>query len=717
MKGAISNTFIYLALIALLGILAYSNTFDVPFHFDDRMYIEKNPLIKESRYFFRPSDSDILGLNRNVESTRKTRDVGYMSFYLNYKLNDLRTTGYHAVNLLIHIMTSFLVYLLVMITFKTPFLRGSSLKEHSKHIALFAGLLFVAHPVQTQAVTYISQRFASLAACFYLASIVCYISARLSAKSASRLWFYVLSFFSAVIAMKTKENAFTLPLVIALYEFMFFEGARKRRFLYLLPLLLTMLIIPLSVMDFDKPVSEMMADATKTPCEISRHDYFVTQFRVIVTYLRLLVFPIAQNLDYDYPIFNSLFNQQVLLSFVFLLVLFLFSLYLFQRSIKTESGLRLIAFGGLWFFITLSVESSIVTLADVINEHRAYLPSVGIFSVFATGAFLYLRRFKSKEIRLAVITSGILMLFVFSYATYERNIIWKTELSLWEDVVRKSPGKARGHYNLSEHYREGGLIDKAEEHYLIALRLNPDFAQAHNNLGNIYASKGLMDKALEHYRTALKLTPDYAEAHVNLGNIYASRGLTDEALEHYRTALRLNPDYAKAHYNLGAVYYNNGLIDRAMEHYRTALRLNPDYAEAHYNLGDAYASRGLTDKASEHYRTALRLNPDYAEAYHNLGIIYYNNGLIDRAMEHYRTALRLNPDYAEAYHNLGLVYSKKGMDDKAMQQYQEALRINPNFIEAHNKLGILYRKMGLTDKANKEFEAVRKLNPDFFQTR
>ena len=155
--------------------------------------------------------------------------------------------------------------------------------------------------------------------------------------------------------MKTKENAFTLPIAIALFEFVFFVGAFKGRAFRLVPLLLTLPIIPLTLAGMENPVGEAIeaiVPATRGYEGLSRGDYFFTQLRVIVTYLRLLFLPIGQNLDYDYPVFRSFFDPQVLLSFLLLVSIALSALYLLYRSRTGARDAALIALGILWFFIT-----------------------------------------------------------------------------------------------------------------------------------------------------------------------------------------------------------------------------------------------------------------------------------------------------------------------------------------------------------------------------
>jgi tetratricopeptide (TPR) repeat protein len=577
---SLNRPFIPVVLIALLGLLAYSNSFDVPFQFDDIPNIVKNPVIKDLKYFIHPSKA------KEFEGSAQSRVlagryVGYLSFALNYSAHGLNVKVYHVTNLLIHIINGLLFYYLVMLTFKTPRLSGSSLRNNSRHIALFASLLFVSHPVQTQAVTFIVQRLASMAAMFYLFTLVLYIRSRLSTGMKVRCLLYGLSLVSAILGMNTKQTVFTLPVAVALYEFLFFTGGAKKRSLYLIPLFLTMLIVPLNLAGADKSLGELMGDMEiKTAIrDISRSDYLLTEFRVIVTYLRLLVLPVGQNLYYDYPIYDSFFEIPVFLSFLSLLSLFGFGVYLLYRSRISDHALRFTAFGIFWFFISLSVESSVIPL-HVIYEHRVYLPSFGFFTAVITSAFVLARKPKSLKVKKAAICVFMLVLLTLSYATYARNSIWRSAIDLWEDTVSKSPNNARVHNNLGKAYGSENLMDKALEQFQIALSINPDFVNAHYNLGIAYKKKGLNDKAAEHLRAALNLRPDYAKAHIELGIVYWAKGLTDKAVKHFQNALKLKPYSAKAHYNLGLIYLEKGLTDMARRELETALHINPEYDKA-----------------------------------------------------------------------------------------------------------------------------------------
>ncbi len=614
-----NNTIVHIACLIFLILIIYANTLDAPFQWDDNEYIVNNPIIKNLQYFSSPSDAKGFEYYNSLIS----RYIGYLTFALNYRIHGLSVTGYHIVNIAIHVTNSLLVYFLVLLTFRTPFFKtvnGEGIKEeevkvkpysrftiHDSRplndsrslIAFFSSLLFAAHPLQTEAVTYLFQRFASLAAMFYLLSIVMYIKARLQkiGGASAFVWFF-LSLFFAVCAMKTKENAFTLPLVITLYEFCFFTGTSPRvsassRLRYLAPILLTVCIIPLTLMSMGTAGNGMLHfnPASYGATVFSRNEYLFTQFRIIVTYLRLLFLPVNQNIDYDYPVFQSFLDPQVILSFVFLSALFGLGVYLIignrqwaigdnsRFTIHDSRLFRLMGFGILWFFITLSVESSIIPISTIIDEYRVYLPSAGVIICVVTGGFLLQRfllsRFKIHCSRLLLVMFAI-ALGVLSIATHERNAVWGDGIRLWEDAAQKSPARARVHLCLGNIYQGRSMFDRAAEQYLIAITLKPDFVEAHNNLGAVYQFLKMPDKAMEQFLIAIKLKPDFAEAQLNLGIIYQALNMPEKAIEQYMAAIKLRPDLAEAHNHLGFVYLKMGQIENARRELTTGLNIKPD---------------------------------------------------------------------------------------------------------------------------------------------
>ncbi len=709
-NGLPTQSLVVLLLLSLLVIVIYSNTFSASFHFDDEQNIVTNPQIK--------------GLSNFLDFSA-SRYVGFLSFALNYHFGRLDVFGYHLVNLLIHITNGLLVYTLVLLVFKTPLMGPSSaallepsaggIAQPSAWIAFITALLFLVHPLQTQAVTYIVQRFTSLATLFYLLSIVCYLKWRLAGPdSKGRTAWYAGAFVSTLLAMKTKEISFTLPFMILWVEAIFFWPLTRKQWGALIPFLLTLPIIPLSSL---ATLGEAEGGFARETTDIGRLDYLFTQFRVIVTYLRLLVLPIGQNLDYDYPIYHSLLEPAVLLSFFFLSLLVGLAVYLVFFSQH-----RLLAFGLLWFFLTLSIESSIIPIRDVIFEHRLYLPSVGLILAASAGVVEGLHRW-----RMAVSIGVAVVVVLFSVATYQRNRVWNDEVSLWADVVQKSPNKARGYINLGAVCVNQNRLEEAVKAYKAAITLltfKPDLAHAnlnlalsYNNLGYIYNKLENLDEAIQAYKTALKFNPDYALAHNNLGNTYKKLERLDEAIQEYKTASTLVPDLVDAHYNLGVVYYEQGRLSEAIVAFKEAVQLKPDFVLAHNKLGNAYKKLERLDEAIQEYKTALTLRPDLAQVHYNLGLIYYEQGKLPEAITVFQGVLQLQPDFASAHNSLGIVYEDLGRWEDAIREYQISLKQNPDLVEIHYNLGNVYHRAGRIQEAIFEFQQALQIKPDYEKAR
>jgi Flp pilus assembly protein TadD len=706
-------------IIILLGSLAYSNTFNAPFVFDDNINIIHNTIVKDFRYFSDPSLIDTVTKNKELLYGFKNRTVGYFTFALNYKAHGLNVFGYHLVNLLIHIANALLVYQLVILTFSTPYFKNwNTAEKHGcpqRSMAFFSALLFVGHPIQTQAVTYIIQRFAALATLFCLLSVVMYVKFRLQSSfvddaagddkkavsDKTAHWIcYLTAFVSAVLAMKTKEIAFTLPVIIVLYEFMFFEGKPFKRILYLIPLLSTMLIIPIGLIGNNISLADISvglnkALAVSSQNSISRWDYLFTQFRVIATYFRLLFLPVGQNIDYDYPIYHSFFNVPVFSSFIILLSVLILGVYLYFRSRRIEREIdylfRVIAFGIFWFFITISVESSILPIADVIFEHRVYLPSAGFFIGISSACSLALGRFhRSRPAagRTAALLGALLIVSLAS-ATFARNMVWQSDFTLWKDALAKSPNKARPHSNVGVAYTSRGEIDNASREYRIATTINPDFVEAYSNLGVVLFVEKRYDEAEKELLKAVQRRPFFPTSYYNLGRVYAAQERLYKASVQYETAIRMKPDYAEAFYELGSICMQQGRQDEALRQFSHAATFKPEMPEAHFKLGLIYMNTGRIAEAVKEYVSAIDLKPDYADPYNNLGMIHTNQGRLDEAIKEYRIAIKLNPFLAEAHNNLAAIYANQGKSADAIRELKIALRIRPDFTDARNNLGRL----------------------------
>ncbi len=576
----------------LLGTVIYSNILHAPFVYDDRGTIVENEIIKN--------------LSESFVNISNNRYVGLLSFAFNYAIGGLNVLGYHLVNNLIHVINALLVYYFVILVFRTPKMATSTLSK--EFIAFSASFIFISHPLQTQAVTYITQRVTSMAAMFYLISAVCYLKARLSLKteeswnksealgqfihSLKSLAFYILSFISAILAIKTKEISLTLPVVIIMCESYFFrlEYGKLSRFIFLMLMLFILLIVPIGYINPEKSLTDITADIdnmSRETTNISRTDYVITQSRAIMTYIRLLFFPVNQNLDYDYPIYRTIFSFEIFLSIVAIL-------FIISVAVWTYKKAKLVSFGIAWFFLALSIESSIIPIRDVINEHRVYLPSVGFFIACVAALDQVV---PAKKIKIGLV---VILVFILSLSTYSRNSIWRDPQILWEDVIAKAPDNSRAYNNLGVVYKERGELDRAIEQFEKSLRANRSYTAVYYNLGDVQYRLGNYENAVVYLKQALtgKLNPQLHLDILNkLGRTYGAMGQTEKAIETFEEAVKLFPSSIVLLNNLGVQYMENSQIDSAIEMFEKAINIREE-PYLFSNLALAYAKKGDKEKSS-----------------------------------------------------------------------------------------------------------------------
>lgn len=583
---------LHLFLIVLSGAAVYANTLHVPLVLDDYNII--TTISQKSPY-----DHLLHG------SARRIADA---TFALNYRLHGLQVPGYHLVNLLIHLSTAVSIYFISLSAISAltvsdvPAENDLSDRTFIDHfIPLAIALLFVVHPIQTQAVTYTVQRYTSLATFFYVMSVLLFLRGRISydkngnSRYSSLLW--CASLLSGILALGSKQIAATLPLMLLFLELFLFKGRLlNRRFLVVCCGILSVAVTVGFVMWHDNSwhkIAQQLHQATAENIYMSRSTYFFTQVRVVATYLRLLVLPYGQCLMPDPPVYWKLASGPVMASLVLhicviatALLLFLKSRNNFQQSHARLGTLqRLAALGIAWFYTAMLVESSVFPITDAMFEHRIYLPSIGFFMTVAALAALvaYARR------RLTMWVWGMLPLvcIVLGVLTIARNQIWNDTLVLWEDTVAKSPKKALALANLAEAYFVRNMPEKALMTLVQAIELKGDFEKFH--LGEVlqdmnlfsgrfttgkeyFGKNGKLDEAVRNnYESVISNT---------LGLAYEYLGKPHNAKNSYLTALLLNPANDLAWYNMGLLAFQLGDTEQARNALTTLGKLNPSLADS-----------------------------------------------------------------------------------------------------------------------------------------
>ncbi len=637
--------------IVLAALAAYGNSFSGPFVFDDLPTITDNPTIRHLGSAWFPP----------VDSTAGGRPLLNLTFALNYAISGTAAWSYHALNLLIHILAGLTLFGLVrrtLLRLELSHYGRPPTAASATVLAFFVAIIWVVHPLQTESVTYIIQRAESLMGLFYLLTLYCFVRStdetgeRQQARGerpekktrdtevirppASGLWPLASCLF-CFLGMATKEVMVSAPLMVLLYDRTFIAGTfraawQQRRRLYL-NLAGTWILLGCLV------ASTRGRNGTAGfGVNVGWWSYALTQFRAIVHYLRLSLWPDPLVLYYGTGLATRA-AEIVPYAAIVLLLAFGTAVALWRRPA--------VGFLGCWFFAILAPSSSIVPVAtQTMAEHRMYLPLAAVVLLVLSVLYRLLGR------RAAYACTGLAVLL--TVLTLHRNEAYQSDIGLWKDTVAKCPDNERAFYNLGcSLEKEPAQEPEAIAAYEAALRINPGYAEAHNNLGTaLLKMPGRLPDAIAQYEAAIRINPDYAQAHFNLGNALRDRpGRLPDAIVEYEAALRTDPDSVQTHVNLGtALLKIPGRTPDAIAQFEAALRIDPDLVEAHNNLGNAlFKLPGRLPEAIAQYETALRLNPDSVSAHFNLGLALLKMpGRTPDALDQFKTALRLRPDLKPA---------------------------------------------------------------------
>ena len=697
-ERAFYNPLLAVFLIAVTCAVIYSNTLDGPFIFDDEHVIRDSERIRNVSNYLR-FDQSVL-----------QRPFVNLTFSLNYQFGQLNVRGYHVINMLIHMINGVIVYFLsgailtrlLRSTKSPPFVPSHESPNTGREtpislIALFTALIFVAHPLQTQAVTYICQRYASLAALFYILSVLFYLKGRMvqrsrlpeensgqktglpemprsrSAGTTQVFVLYILCILSGILAFLSKQTAASLPLIILLVEVLCIDnswaGWKKKLPWAGLALLLivTAALLVSGRLEGTAPFGSLLEDISRETREtetVSRWNYLCTQFTVITTYIRMLFLPLGQNADVMLPFKTGFFDGLTPLMFLFLAAIILFAVWVRKK-------MPVVPFGVFWFFITLSVESSVIPIRDAMFEHRLYLPMFGFAIGLSATVFQW---FSSRRFYPVILM--VCITFVFGAAAYHRNRVWQSSETLWTDVLSKAPHNYRAHTNLGIAFLDEDQFTAAAEEFQESLKLNPK-AKAYYNLGIVFAELGEPETAIEHYLKAIEMDTRHSKAMVNLGVVLLKQEKFREAANRFEQALKIDPGSVEAHVNLGAARMNTGNMDGAIQSCSEALRLDGKDPFANFYLGLALIRTGNPDAAKAYLLKALEINPEWAMAHRQMGLLFAKQRDMDGALLHFSEVVRITPESGEAHFHLGLAMVRKGDREGGIRELSEAVRLEP----------------------------------------
>jgi Flp pilus assembly protein TadD len=596
-----------LAIVAA-ALLAYSNALDAPFVFDSYHYVAANPSI---RRLLPPWE---------WLAFAHARPVGYFTFALNWSVHQDHVFGYQLVNLLIHIAAGLLLAAVVRSTLRSERI-PSALRERAPLLAATIALLWVVHPLGTQAVTYLYQRLESLAALGCLASLYAFQRYH----DTRRIGWAVASVVACLAALLTKESAAALPLVVACYDRIFVAGgwretfARRGRYYAALfacwaPLLTLVLAAAPS-----SSSSHYTAAATRSPL-----DYALTQPAVILHYLRLVAWPVGLCFDYGpSPALDlgSVFGP---------------SLVLGGLVAATLYGLvhgRLWSFPAAAFFLLLAPSSSFVPVVDVQVEYRMYLPSACIIGLAVCGLTILASRAAGRipashdEQRAspfaprAAAVAAIAAIGLLAFTTHRRNEVYASDLALWSDVVVRAPHNARAHASLGAAYRALGRRAEARALFERAVELDPYHTVGLVDLAETLIDEGRTAEAETLLDRAARSTPGFAPTLTMFGVLRSAQGRPADAVPYLEAALDSDPYSSAAMNQLGLVLVELNRDTEALSWFERACEIAPHDPAPRSNLAVVLCRHNRFAEAARWFRAALACDPDHQQARDNLALV------------------------------------------------------------------------------------------------
>lgn len=677
------------AVLAIAIGAVYYHSLDVPFIFDDVVGIEKN----ESIYSLWPlvgATNHPGPLNPVPDLPSSGRPLVNLSFALNYAMGGDNPSGYHALNVAIHFLAALLLWAIVRRALRLPCFAGRFMRS-ANWLALATALIWSLHPLQTEAVVYLTQRTELMMAILYLATLYCslrYWSAlplppgegrdegeSLPTRQQRATWL-VLAFLSCLCGMASKEVMVSAPLMVLLFERTFIAGslanALRRSWPLYVALASTWLL--LLALNIGLPRAKSAGFGLGPPL-IS---WWLTQARLFLIYLKLVVWPWPLLIHYHLP-YPQTFAQASMYA-IPVLLLALTTLFLLWRN-------KPIGFLGCWVFAILSPTSLVPILTEMGAERRMYLPLAAFAALFVvagcTLAQAVLRRvarsrytsFCPRRMDVMAAVPVVVVALMLGLVSAKRVAAYDDELGLWQDVLRFQPRNYSAYINRGLLLAKSGRLPEAISELHAAVAIKPDDPIALNKLGLAFQQVGRPQEALDAIRAALKMDPDYPAALNNLALAFLDLGRPAEATEKLQHALQLQPGYALAHNNLGIALFRMGQIPQAIEHFRLATELDDRFAGPHISWGLVLAAQGNFGESIGHFEQAIQLGADQPDVHNSLGDAYRKSGQAGRAIEHYRAAVRLKPDYLLAYANLARTLAQVERPQEATAAAEMAIEV------------------------------------------
>lgn len=640
------------AILLVLTFVVYANSLHGGFVFDDAGLVLQNPQI-----------SNVHTIGDVLHSAAGPRELLLFTYALNYLLGGVDSFGYHLVNVLLHACSVFLVYFIIR--------KLMDESPDAPRYALAGAAVFSVHTLLTGAVSYVSGRSSILCGLFYFGAVLCFLMA------SKRKWLYGLTAVLAFLAWETKQEAVTLPMVLA---GLFWLRSEKRDWRVIAGLAVIPVIgIFLMRAQFQKLYESVTGNAglmnAGFEAVLPAGEYFRTYITAVVGYiLPRFLLPVSLCVDpYLRPV-QHWFSPEFLFSVAVIAgIAFVF----FRYGVKD----RLLGAGILLLFVSPLFAYAVVPLADIVQEHRTYIPTLGTVVLFV---WLFQRVHWAAPLAVVVLFGGL---------TVERNYVWNDAVSLWQDAVLKSPMKARTHFNLGASYHRAGRAADAIREYQLTLDIKPDVYAAYSNKAALLVDNGQFEEAEKDLIKVTEFAPRYTDGFINLGVLYFRQGKSEKAIGFLNHAVELDSTNFAAHLNRAEVLTSLNDFKGALEDYKTAVFLRPDMGALKIKLGGGYLRVGDRAAAEREY-LALANTPEAADAFRLLGSMYSDAGDFDKAIEWMIRAVQARPNFPDAHQELAVMYIRKKDVDAAIREFRITLDQQPNHGPATLNLALAYEMKG-----------------------
>lgn len=660
-----------LALILLITLLAYLPVFSAGFVWDDTNYVQNNQQIRSINleYIF---SKYVMG---------NYHPVTMFVFAIEYQLFGLTETGYHIINLLLHLANVLMVYYSVF------------LLSNKNNVALITALFFGIHPLHTESVAWISELKDLLYTLFFLGAYIFYL--KYLGKKQNK--YYLLALLLFLFSLLSKAMAVSLPVLLVLTDYFKDRKMTVKTWIEKIPFFLLAIIFGI--------VAVSAQESSEAILDISI--YSIPQRIVFacygfITYLWKSLLPLNQSAFYPYPI-KSGESLSIQLYIYPLLLLALMTFVFYSRRFTKK-----IVFGLGFFTITIFLVLQLLPVGNAVMADRySYIPYIGIFYLAGEGLDWV---WKNKGKIPAIVLLTFLIIF-FWVLTYKRNKVWNNGISLWTDVIKKNPDAFIGYNNRGGTYMSEKKYEQALADLNKAIELRPGYAEALNNRGVIFSGKKRNAEALNDLNKAIELQPDYPDALNNRGVILMDLSKYTEALNDFNKAIELRPGYAEAYYNRGLLFMNEKKYEQAVKDYDKALELKPGYPEAVINKGIILKDGANSETVLIDYNKAIESNPNDHQLYYNRGLTLMSINKNAEAITDLNKAIELNPDYAEAYLHRGNAFANEKNTIAALKDYAKAIELNPGSAEAYLGRANISRDENKHDAALTDYNKAIELNP------